>query len=661
MSEPVSTFKTICNLARRLKHDEEGFVLVLSVLLIPVLFFALGLVFDVSSAFQERSKAQYAAHFASVAGAEVLGAQGGTPALAKSASLAVAAKNGFTADFVDAKRPGEFSPSYGNLTDQSAHPYAWEVRINRPRNFAFGTILGAFSSPLPVRAVADYGPVVPCIVVLNTGTGVSSGVNLNGTSAKLVAPCGLYINSSDPNRALNANSGTNTVCASDVNYNMPGLVSMRGNSTGQYRSGLCPNMKTVANQPTVKNPYAYLVTVPPTSVTDTASLVSNPASVLGTSDQPNFCYKIDNATCLTGKVDNTGKLGPSGNGNIGCPGNGGCSITFNISQGSYPNGIVVPSINQATVTVNFGTAGSSSNFKLGGNLSISSANAINLNSSNILVSGNISLSGNTVRSTGGILTASGAFNITSDSISINPSQLYVASAAFVPATNNLATSSATLGGSRYYITGALAIGGFNRASVNTSKFYVGSGPFTPTPISMTFGDGAYVMAGGLSISGVNATLGSGEYYLGGSGISLTNSAVTTSTYPDGPNGVTLALMNASVGTVNIGSNATLNLNGPTNGATNSPRYAGFAVVQSPPASTGSSVSGGASTVNSLWNVGGIVVMPNTDLTFKGGNASASCSGFVVWTLTISGNAKINNACPNVAADTSGLVSALPAE
>lgn len=671
MTARQGIFERACEAFRSFKKDERGFVLIFSAFLIPVLLFGTGLVVDVSSMLQERSKAQYAAHFAAVAGAEVLGTQGGTFAQAQSAALAIAARNGY-ATGVSANRPGAFSPSYGNYTDASANPYALEVRINTQRNNAFGAIFNNLVTPIPVRAVANYGPAIPCIVVLNTGSGVSSGVNLNGVNAAIVAPCGLYINSSDASRALNANTGANKVCASATDPNVMGVVSMNGGSTGQYRTGVCPGMKIMSNQGIVANPYANLTTVPPTSVSSTSTLAANSASSINSSTRPSFTYQIGNAAAQNGCIDsnngkNSGKFLTAGSGSncgpvIDCPGNSSCTITYTVTGGYFPDGInITPGSNRATLSVNF-----SGNTRIADNEDLNIvADSVNFGSGNYYIGeGDFTVNGasRVTLGSGNYSIPDGNVSITSNNVSMSPNQLYVSGNAEIgPSTNNLSTSSATVGGGRYYIGGNFRLRGFGSASLSGSSYYVGGNAFAPEANPTTFGSATYVFAGGLSFASMTATLGSGDYYLGGSGLTLTSSTVSSSTFPNGANGVTIALTNASTGTINIGASSTLSLNAPTTSATNSPRYAGFAVVQSPPASTGSPVNGGASTSNSLWFVNGIAVLPNTNLQFSGGNSSSSCSGFVVWTLTISGNSSITNGCQNTGGNTTALKSAIPAE
>lgn len=269
MNVRPSFFKQVRDLFCSCRDDEQGFALVLGAIFIPALLLAFGLVIDIGFAMQERSKAQAAADFAAIAGSELLGTQGYTFTDAQNAAYAIAAKNGYPSSSatVTANYPWAMNPKVGAYRNSnvSNDPYMFEVRISKTRRNIFGSLLNLANTTIGVRALADYTGSLPCIVILNTGTGVASGVNMNGVNAKLLTPCGLYINSADTSRALNANTGANSVCNYDPSnppdpLPPPSIISMVGGSTGQYTTGVCSNETLVPNSAPVANPYANTFT-----------------------------------------------------------------------------------------------------------------------------------------------------------------------------------------------------------------------------------------------------------------------------------------------------------------------------------------------------------------------------------------------------------------
>lgn len=333
MSACRGIFQWVRQVLLSFRDDERGFVLALGVFLVPVLVFAAGLVIDVGFSLQERSKAQAAADFAAIAGAEMLAIQGMQLSDAQNTAYAIAKKNGY-ASGVSANYPWNFSPAYGNYAS-TTNNYTFEVRISTTKNNIFGSIFSYITTNIGVRAVASFQSAYPCIVVLNNTASPASnpGLKVSGSGSNLVTPCGIYINTPDMSSAVNVNSGS--LCGSP--HAIPagyGVINANGGAGGQNLSGICAAMsvRTGLGQ-IVPNPYASL---------DPASAAA------GVGVRPNFSYSSSDRASGTGNISN-GSFDSKN-----CKSGGGCTMTYTVSPGRYPNGFSVNFTgNAASLIINF--------------------------------------------------------------------------------------------------------------------------------------------------------------------------------------------------------------------------------------------------------------------------------------------------------------------
>ncbi|MBR1133938.1 TadE/TadG family type IV pilus assembly protein [Bradyrhizobium iriomotense] len=143
-------------------------------------------------------------------------------------------------------------------------------------------------------------------------------------------------------------------------------------------------------------------------------------------------------------------------------------------------------------------------------------------------------------------------------------------------------------------------------------------------------------------AGATLNLSPGIYYLDGANLSVAGNATITGS------GVTLVFTGSGSdwGTASIGSNATVDLTGPTSGPTKGIVMYGD---RNMPAGTAFNLTGG-----STQNFGGAIYLPKANLSFSGGNGtSTSCTKIIADTLTFSGTSNLQVNCTALGTATIG--------
>ncbi|MEY9755120.1 Flp pilus assembly protein TadG [Bradyrhizobium yuanmingense] len=143
-------------------------------------------------------------------------------------------------------------------------------------------------------------------------------------------------------------------------------------------------------------------------------------------------------------------------------------------------------------------------------------------------------------------------------------------------------------------------------------------------------------------AGAVLNLNPGIYYLDGASLSVAGNATITGS------GVTLVFTGSGSdwGTASIGSNASVDLTGPTSGPTKGIVMYGD---RNMPAGTNFNLTGGATQ-----NFGGAIYLPKANLSFSGGNGtSTSCTKIIADTLTFSGTSNLQVNCTALGTATIG--------
>src|SRR5262245_33797079 len=181
-------------------RSRNGFVLVtLMVSLVALLSFA-GMAVDVGYIQLVKTRMQTAADAAALAGVQdlVMNGSGGIAGAAKAGS----AMNGFTDGVASVAVTVYNPPSSGNYT---ADPTGVEVLISKNADTFFMKALGFGSMTVKARSVARRGAGPTCVYVLNPIK--DKAVTKTGTS-DFESPCGIFVNSSDPEALSQTGSGT---------------------------------------------------------------------------------------------------------------------------------------------------------------------------------------------------------------------------------------------------------------------------------------------------------------------------------------------------------------------------------------------------------------------------------------------------------------------
>lgn len=245
---------------KKFTRDEDGAIIILFAIILPVALAAIALGIDASLAFIVKSRAQSAADHSAIAASINGSLYGGSNAGALGEALQVANKNGFAApnNIVTMNSP----PTY-NKSNYLSYSGAYEVNITSSVKYIFGSLFGISGNNISVRAVAIYD-AVPCIVVLSPSE--SKALDAEG-GGNITVGCSIYVNS---------NSSSAVLVAGGSKITAP-LVSVVGNISGRS-SVVSPSIETGAKS--VPNPYASLSATPSGAIMRTSNFTASGGTTL---------------------------------------------------------------------------------------------------------------------------------------------------------------------------------------------------------------------------------------------------------------------------------------------------------------------------------------------------------------------------------------------
>jgi Putative Flp pilus-assembly TadE/G-like len=309
-------------------REENGQMLILTVLSMTVLFGFLAFATDVGLMFRARRNAQIAADAAATAGAIDIN-YGSTNAIALAAGQTAATNNGFTNGSNGTVVAINTPPAYGYHTSTG---YV-EAIIQEPNPTIFMNMLGFHSMTVAARAVAGpAGYSHQCMWLMNKkGTdlylqGSATIEALNGTTT-----CSIYINSSDPD-ALDVKGNGNVIKASSIN--VVGGEGGNGGVSAPVYTGVTaenpPNLPTTGPDPsTCKTTYSKSNPIPPISA---GPLDAGGGAICFTVSNPDMSgYAMNNGTFI---FENGVTLGNSAGTTLG----GANGATLDVYQGAMTMG-----------------------------------------------------------------------------------------------------------------------------------------------------------------------------------------------------------------------------------------------------------------------------------------------------------------------------------
>ncbi len=147
------------------------------------------------------------------------------------------------------------------------------------------------------------------------------------------------------------------------------------------------------------------------------------------------------------------------------------------------------------------------------------------------------------------------------------------------------------------------------------------------------GNGSNIQNSAFTTANERIALNPGTYYIDSANFAIGANSFIAVNSTDGTEGVTIILTGTTPGSVQIGSNAEVNLRAPSTGA-----FSKMLFIQKPGATSGSLIGGNASST-----FDGTFYFPSTTVDYNGGGASTfKCAMIVGYVINLSGNSSIQN-------------------
>ena len=180
---------------RRFPSDESGVTMIYTAVMIPVFLGVVGLAAEVAVSHSSSRDARTIADAAAIAGALETARTVGNEAVIEATALTEAIANGYDASAGD-QIFIEWKPTSGPFMNDSR---AVEVIVQIPAPGLFAGLIGAQSQNVSARSVARRNDSNTCVFALNETD--SGAVRVTG-SAVASFPCGMHVNSSDPDAII---------------------------------------------------------------------------------------------------------------------------------------------------------------------------------------------------------------------------------------------------------------------------------------------------------------------------------------------------------------------------------------------------------------------------------------------------------------------------